>query len=58
MRIKHYRFIMLPAAMLCLFSACSEDNNEPINPQQQEAEAKYVGKAVGNFSAEEWYPGG
>lgn len=28
------------------------------NPDRIEADAKYIGQAVGNFSADEWYPGG
>ncbi|MBQ2169743.1 MAG: hypothetical protein II449_10945, partial [Prevotella sp.] len=43
-----------------LLTACSDSNNEndvpdlgPLNPSENT-----FGKAVGNFSAEEWYPGG
>lgn len=28
------------------------------NVNTREPDAKYVGQAVGNFSADEWYPGG
>ena len=46
---------MLAAPML---SACSDDNDSltqlgPLTPDEQT-----FGKAVGNFTAEEWYPGG
>lgn len=36
--------------------ACNR-NNGPI-PDVKESDAKYVGQAVGNFTAAEWYPGG
>ncbi len=42
-------------AGISLFS-CSDDNNG--GGESTETDANYVGKAVGNFSAEEWYPGG
>ena len=35
--------------------ACSRSGD---TPKTIESDAKYVGKAVGNFSAEEWYAGG
>ena len=34
-----------------------ERNSNPI-PDVKESDAKYVGQAVGNFTAAEWYPGG
>ncbi len=42
-------------AGISLFS-CSDDNNG--GGESTETDANYVGKAVGNFSADEWYPGG
>ncbi len=42
-------------AGISLYS-CSDDNNG--GGESTETDANYVGKAVGNFSAEEWYPGG
>ncbi len=42
-------------AGISLFS-CNDDNNG--GGESTETDANYVGKAVGNFSAEEWYPGG
>ena len=41
---------------LALVAVACENNNEIKAPA--ESDAKYVGQAVGNFSAEEWYPGG
>ena len=37
-------------------AACSDDN--VITPPQGGDDYAYVGKAVGNFTAAEWYPGG
>lgn len=45
--------LALASAILSL-SACSDDETKLI----VETDAKYVGTAQGNFSAEEWYPGG
>nr|WP_311454080.1 di-heme oxidoredictase family protein [uncultured Prevotella sp.] len=59
MRHNSYSKFLLAGALLCAFSACSDDNVSPEKPQQpQEPETKYIGQAVGNFSADEWYPGG
>ena len=45
--------ILFPAFALVL--ACNPSGNLP---KTLESDAKYVGKAVGNFTAEEWYAGG
>jgi CxxC motif-containing protein (DUF1111 family) len=46
--------------LLCLLAAvlvsCGR-NDGPV-PGAKESDAKYVGQAVGNFTAAEWYPGG
>ena len=51
----------ISAALIGLTVAvgCS-DGNSGINEsvKTREPDAKYVGQAVGNFSADEWYPGG
>ena len=41
-------------------ASCSDNNDMPGEEGGQSSafEADYIGKAVGNFSAEEWYPGG
>ena len=41
-------------------ASCSDNNDMPGEEGGQNSafEADYIGKAVGNFSAEEWYPGG
>ncbi len=44
---------------LAVAVGCTDGNsgfNESVN--NREPDAKYVGQAVGNFSASEWYPGG
>lgn len=47
------------ALSLSLFS-CSDENSDPSGEdfKPMESDGKYVGEAVGNFSKEEWYPGG
>ena len=41
-------------------ASCSDNNDMPGEEGGQSSafEADYIGKAVGNFTAEEWYPGG
>ena len=41
-------------------ASCSDNNDMPGEEggQSSTIEADYIGKAVGNFTAEEWYPGG
>lgn len=47
------------ALSLSLFS-CTDENSDPSGEdfKPMESDGKYVGEAVGNFSKEEWYPGG
>ncbi|MGN0202781.1 MAG: di-heme oxidoredictase family protein [Candidatus Cryptobacteroides sp.] len=49
-------FLFAAAAVVLAAAAC--ENNEEAPLAVIESDAKYVGQAVGNFSAEEWYPGG
>ncbi len=48
--------IIAALALVAVAMACDKtpENNAPA----RESDAKYVGQAVGNFTAEEWYPGG
>ena len=41
-------------------ASCSDSNDVAVEEGGQASafEADYIGKAVGNFSADEWYPGG
>ena len=47
--------------MVGLTVASCSDSNDVAGEEGGQAsafEADYIGKAVGNFSADEWYPGG
>lgn len=47
--------LLLTAALAASLAACSDDDKLTV---QQNEEAQSLGNAVGNFKAEEWYPGG
>lgn len=52
---------LLPLLLLsaCTLTACNDDDNtEGIVSTIGEDDYQYVGRQVGNFLAEEWYPGG
>lgn len=57
--MKHYisKFSLMAAAAAIMGGATSCSDDDAVLAQQTE-EAQSLGKAVGNFSAEEWYPGG
>ena len=52
--MKLYRLLPLLALSLT-FAACDRNGDAP---KPKETDAKYIGQAVGNFTADEWYPGG
>ena len=52
------RFFFLACGLALLASGCMPDDVRTKFPAGRESDAKYVGQAVGNFTAEEWYPGG
>lgn len=54
--MKATRHLLTAAVVLITAAACQNRNDEPVPGRG--SDAKYVGQAVGNFSAEEWYPGG
>lgn len=58
MKTKSYHLFMLSACMCLPFAACTDDGVDPAPPSENMGDIEYVGKAVGNFSADEWYPGG
>lgn len=58
MKTKSYHLFMLSACMCLPFAACTDDGVDPASPSESMGDIEYVGKAVGNFSADEWYPGG
>ena len=52
--------ILLAGSLALLALGCSPDsyNTKMSGEDRRESDAKYVGQAVGNFTADEWYPGG
>lgn len=55
--MKKYFYVPMAAFLALAAGACSDDD-EKSGGTIVETDAKYVGQAVGNFSADEWYPGG
>ena len=51
---KNYAWMPMALAMALTSVSCSDDKDIEI----VETDANYVGQDVGNFSADEWYPGG
>lgn len=59
MKRKKYLYASMAAFMAILMAACSDDDDVTADGAAVvESDAKYIGQAVGNFSADEWYPGG
>ena len=57
MRSKNYHFLVMAALLMgSAMTSCSDDNTEMSD--EEWSEARHMGKAVGNFTAEEWYAGG
>ena len=52
--MKLYRYLSI-LGLAVIVIAC--DRNEDA-PKPKETDANYIGQAVGNFTADEWYPGG
>ena len=52
---KNYAYMSFAMALAMTMVSCSDDDDKV---EIQETDAAYVGKEVGNFSADEWYPGG
>ena len=50
--------IVAVCSLVLLAPGCDRDEYKTKFPNRREADAKYVGQAVGNFSEDEWYPGG
>ena len=54
---KNYHFLVMAALLMgSAMTSCSDDSTEMSD--EEWAEARHMGKAVGNFTAEEWYAGG
>lgn len=57
--MKFNLYSMALAAAMLSFTACTDDNTDDNGGGTNiEHDGKYVGQAVGNFTADEWYPGG
>ena len=54
---KHYLFLICGLLSLGLAS-CSDDEINGNGNEGAKTDAEHIGKAVGNFLAEEWFPGG
>ncbi len=52
-KTKNYAFMSAVLALAMGMAGCSDEKVD-----YQETDADYVGKSIGNFSADEWYPGG
>lgn len=55
--MKQYHFLFAAAILSSMALMSCKDEVDP-EPTISETDAAYVGQAVGNFSADEWYPGG
>ena len=56
MILKHKTYFLY--GLLCLGMASCTDDDDNTSAETTKTDAEYVGKEVGNFLAEEWYPGG
>ena len=54
MKTREFAFMSATLALALAMTGCSDDNET----EYQETDADYVGQSIGNFSADEWYPGG
>ena len=52
---KNYAYMSFAMTLAMTMVSCSDDDDKV---EIQETDATYVGKEVGNFTADEWYPGG
>lgn len=59
MNFKLFSKLSLTALAAISLAACNNDNDDNKEEEEKiESDVKYVGQAVGNFSADEWYPAG
>ncbi|MBO6238405.1 MAG: hypothetical protein J6N50_06400, partial [Bacteroidales bacterium] len=56
MRFQHILWCSL--ALMALGCTPESVQTQFVSSDKRESDAKYVGQAVGNFTADEWYPGG
>ncbi len=55
---KNYYYVSMAALLALSLGACQDNEVGEGYNNGVETDSKYVGQAVGNFSADEWYPGG
>lgn len=53
-----YSYLLMAGMGLSVLIGCTDDDIPAQESAENTGDENYVGKAVGNFAAEEWYPGG
>lgn len=53
-----YSYLLMAGMSLTVLTGCTDDDIPAQGNAENTGDENYVGKAVGNFAAEEWYPGG
>ena len=53
-----YSYLLMAGMGLTVLTGCTDDDIPSQSNAENTGDENYVGKAVGNFAAEEWYPGG
>lgn len=56
--MKHINVLFLSAAAFAVAASVAACSDDEVKADYSVPEAQYVGQKVGNFSADEWYPGG
>ena len=58
MNYRSNKSLLILAGLMAMGLSACKDNDPDVSGQGYVEDAEYVGKSVGNFSADEWYPGG
>lgn len=53
-----YSYLLMAGMGLTVLTGCTDNDIPSQSNAENTGDENYVGKAVGNFAAEEWYPGG